>query len=244
MRFTHLGARLLPHAEALERVLGGIQQLASEVATLEGARLRVAASTTIALYWLPLRLARFCVDHPTANVVVHTRNSEGAIAELSAGAVDLALVECPSSSWAGLQPGLLSATTVHDDELVLVVYPDHALAGRSSIAPEELDGLTFIGREEGSGTRDVLEKALEDGEAVLDVRLELGEPEAIKRAVRAELGAAVLSRVAVLPEVERGELVAVSIDHPGFRRQFTLLHPPKELSSHAAWAFRSLAVKP
>ncbi len=243
VRLTHLGTRLQPHAEALERVLGGVEELASEVARLEGARLRIAASTTIALYWLPLRLARFLGAHPTATALVHTRNSVGAIAELSAGEVDLALVESPSSSWAGLQPGLLGPTTVHEDELVLVVDPGHFLARRGRVSPEELGGLEFIGREVGSGTRDVLEKALEDGGIVLDVRLELGEPEAIKRAVRAGLGAAVLSRVAVDAEVERGELVALSIDHPGFRRQFTLLHPPQELAGQAAWAFRTLAVE-
>ncbi len=269
VRLTDLGARLLPHAEALERVLGGVNRLAAEAAGLEGARLRIAASTTIALYWLPPRLALFCSEHPSAKLVVHTRNSREAIEELTAGEVDLALVEAPATSWAALPDGLLVATPVHDDELVLVVDPGHPLAMAGRVAPQELGGLAFVGREAGSGTRAVLEQALAtlgpprdapwhagpgstNGQAVRgaggrtlaapDVRLELGEPEAIKRAVRAGLGAAVLSRVAVAQEVERGELVALSIAHPGFRRQFTLLHPPEALASHACWTFRTLAV--
>ncbi len=242
VRLTDLGARLLPHAEALERVLDGVNQLAAEASGLEGARLRIAASTTIALYWLPTRLARFCSDNPSATLVVHTRNSREAVEELTAGEVDLALVEAPAASWAGLPSGLLVATPVHADELVLVVDPRHALACADHVVPEELDGLAFVGREAGSGTRAVLEQALATVGASPAVRLELGEPEAIKRAVRAGLGAAVLSRVAVAQEVERGELVALSIAHPGFRRQFTLLHPPEALASHACWTFRTLAV--
>jgi len=242
VRLTVLGARLLPHAEALERVMHGVQQLAEDSLGLEGASLRISASTTIALYWLPSRLARFCAAHPSANLVVHTRNSRAAIAELTAGEVDLALVEAPAASWAGVAQGLVTATDVHDDELVLVVNPAHPLARRSSVAPQELNELAFVGREAGSGTRDVLEQALAGAGIRPDVRLELGEPEAIKLAVRAGIGAAVLSRVAVAEAASRGELVAVSIDHPGFKRRFTLLHPSEELASHAAWAFRALAV--
>lgn len=237
---TPLGERLLPHAQALERVLYGVSQLAGEAANLTNARLRLAASTTIALYWLPQRLAAFCEAHPSAHVVVHTRNSREAIAELIASEVDVALVESPASSWAGSEPELISATVVHHDELVLVVATDHELASSGSVKPEQLDGLTFVGRETGSGTRDVLESALAGVNARPRVRLELGEPEAVKRAVRAGLGAAVLSVVAVAAEVERGDLVALSIEHPGFRREFTLLHPPEELASHATRAFCSL----
>lgn len=243
VRLTPLGERLLPHAEALERVTEGVKQLAADARDLQAARLRIAASTTIALYWLPPRLARFCEDHPSATLVVHTRNSRAAIEELAAGEVDLALVEAPATSWAGLPSDLLAATPVHQDELVLVLHPGHPLAGRSSVAPHELDGIAFIGREAGSGTRDVLEQALAGVGAVPDVRLELGEPEAIKRAVLGRLGAAVLSRAAVDAETARGELVAVPLAHPGFGRQFTLLHPPQELASHAAWTFRSLALE-
>lgn len=242
VRLTPLGSRLLPHAEALQRVMDGVSRLAAETVGVVGATLRIAASTTIALYWLPPKLAEFCSQYPDAKLVVHTRNSREALVELSAGEVDLALVEAPAASWAQLPPELLSATPVHDDELVLVVRPDHPLARRRKVPPAALDGLPFVGREPGSGTRAVIDQALDALGVRLDVRHELGEPEAIKRAVATGLGATILSRVAVLAEVARGELAAVVVEHPGFRRRFTLLHPPQELASHAAWAFRRLAV--
>lgn len=241
VRLTGLGQRLLPHAAALQRVLAGVEELAREAKRVEGGRLRIAASTTIALYWLPPRLVTFNAAHTSVRIVVHTRNSQEALVELTSGDADLALVEAPSSSWAQLPSDLLSATTVHHDELVVIVDPSHPLAHRVRLQPADLDRLPFVGRERGSGTRDVLEQALRDAHAVPDVRIELGEPEAIKRAVASGLGAAVLSRVAVEEEVHRGSLVALPVDHPGFTRHFTLLHPTRELSSRAAWAFRSVA---
>ena len=51
------------------------------------------------------------------------------------------------------------------------------------------------------------------------------------------MGVAHHAGYAVWFEVGRGELTAVPIAHPGFSRQFTLLHPPEGLASHAAWAF-------
>lgn len=241
VRLTGLGERLLPHAAALQRVLAGVEELLLEAQLLEGGRLRIAASTTIALYWLPPRLASFNAAHPSVQLIVHTRNSQEALVELTSGDADLALVEAPSSTWSQLPRDLLSATTVHRDELVVIVNPSHPFARRSKLLPTDLDRLPFVGRERGSGTRDVLEQALRDVKAVPDVRLELGEPEAIKRAVAAGLGAAVLSRVAVEEEVRRGTLVALTVEHPGFAREFTLLHPTQELASRAAWAFMSVA---
>lgn len=243
VRLTALGRRLLPHAAALQRVLAGVEELLIEAENVEGGRLRIAASTTIALYWLPPKLVAFNAAHPSVLLVIHTRNSREALEELAAGEADLALVEAPSSSWESLPPDLFSATTVHDDDLVVIVDPNHPLADRTQLQPADLDKLPFVGRERGSGTRDVLEQALLGAKAVPDVRLELGEPEAIKRAVAAGLGAAVLSRVAVEDEVQRGGLVALPVDHPGFARHFTLLHPTRELASRAAWAFRSVATE-
>ena len=173
--------------------------------------------------------------------VAIVRQNDQLMRELRGGEVDLALVEAPAAAWAGLPPGLVAATPVHDDSLVLVVGPDHPLARRAAVAATDLAGLPFVGREAGSGTRDVIEEALRAAGVTLEVRHELGEPEAIKLAVRSGLGVTILSSVAVRAEVERGELAAVPIDHPGFARRFTLLHPPEGLASHAAWAFRTLA---
>lgn len=242
VRLTPWGARLLPHAEALERLLAGVAELAREAAALASGTLRLAASTTIATYWLPPLLADFHARHPALRLAVRTRNSREAIAELTAGDVDVALVEGPAASWGHLAPAAVVATPVHRDELVVVVRPEHPFARRDRLAATDLDGVAWVGRERGSGSREVVERVLTDAGVRPDVRIELSEPEAMKRAVRAGWGAAFLSRIAVADEVAAGELVVVPCSHPGLQRDFTLLHPPDALVGRAARAFTAAAL--
>lgn len=241
VRLTHLGSRLRPHAEALERVLAGVNELANETSSLRGGALRIAASTTIALYWLPPLLGDFHRRHPGLRVAVRTRNSDEAMRSLAAGDVDLALVEGPDGSWAHLPSELLLATPVHRDELVVIAKAGHPLAERGPLRPEDLHGVAFVGREAGSGTREIVDRVLGEAGAKPDVRVELSEPEAMKLAVAAGMGVAMMSRIAVEEEVAAGRLVALPCDHRGLRRDFTLLHPPAELASQAARAFAAAA---
>ena len=242
VRLTPWGARLLPHAEALERLLAGVDELAREAAALAAGTLRLAASTTIATYWLPPLLADFHARHPALRLAVRTRNSREAIAELTTGEVDVALVEGPASSWGHLAPAAVAATPIHRDELVVVVRPEHPFAARQRLLAADLDGVPWVGRERGSGSREVVERVLADAGVRPDVRIELSEPEAMKRAVRAGWGAAFLSRIAVADEVAAGELVVVPCAHPGLKRDFTLLHPPDALAGRAARAFTAAAL--
>jgi DNA-binding transcriptional LysR family regulator len=242
VRPTPWGARLLPHAEALERLLAGVEELAREAAALSSGALRLAASTTIATYWLPPLLADFHALHPGLRLAVRTRNSREAIAELTAGEVDLALVEGPAASWGHLGPAAVVAAPIHRDELVVVVRPEHPFAGRARLLPADLDGVPWVGRERGSGSREVVERVLADAGVRPDVRIEMSEPEAMKRAVRAGWGAAFLSRIAVAEEVAAGELVVVPCAHAGLQRDFTLLHPPAALAGRAARAFIAAAL--
>jgi DNA-binding transcriptional LysR family regulator len=243
VRLTELGERLQPHAEALERVLVGVAALVEEARALGVGRLGIAASTTIALYWLPARLVDYQRTHPGVRVRVMTRNSREAVAALAAGEVDVALVEGLSDAWGSLPPGVYHARAVHHDEIVVVVPPGHRLAGRDALDVADLDGIDVVWREVGSGTRDVVQGVLDEAGVRPRVRLELTEPEAMKRAVRSGIGAAFLSRIAVADEVAAGTLVAVPCAHPGLRRDFTLLAPGAERASRATRAFAAIAAR-
>lgn len=241
VRLTDLGERLRPRAEALERVMAGVAALRDDEGALEG-RLGIAASTTIALYWLPSRLVAFQLAHPGVQVRVITCNSREAVAALAGGRVDVALVEGLSGAWRALPATVYAANPVHDDEIVVVVAPSHPLAARDTVDVRELDGIEVVWREVGSGTRDVVQGVLDAVGARPRVRLELTEPEAMKRAVRAGIGAAFLSRIAVADEVAAGTLVALPCQDAGLRRAFTLLAPVDELASRATRAFASAAI--
>ncbi|OIP87755.1 MAG: LysR family transcriptional regulator [Rhodobacterales bacterium CG2_30_65_12] len=97
---------------------------------------------------------------------------------------------------------------------VLIAPPDHWLAGRTRIDPEALIDETFLAREEGSGTRILMERFLDrigDGR-VYDVTT-MSSNETIKQAVMAGLGIALISQHTVVEELHNGRLI--TIDLPG-----------------------------
>ena len=112
-----------------------------------------------------------------------------------------------------LPPGL-RADPVGRDTLTLVVAPAHPWARqRSGITAGELAATALVSREASSGTRRFLEQALH-AQAGLDPApplAELSSTTAIKAAVAAGAGPAVLSSLAVAAELSAGALRAVTV---------------------------------
>ncbi len=176
---TPLGAALLPQARALARLLSALP---------EPPPLRIAASQTVAGYYLPRWLA--AAGWP-GRAAIEVSNSRRAVERLLAGEADLALIEAPPPPDPGLE-----ARPLGEDELVLALPPGHPLAGRRRAGAGELSDLDLLLREPGSGTRELALAALARLGVRPRVRLTIGGLEPLKEAVAAGLGAAFLPRVA------------------------------------------------
>ncbi|GGR63968.1 transcriptional regulator [Micromonospora fulviviridis] len=185
-------------------------------------RLTVAASQTVAEYLLPAWLVALRVRQPDLAVTLQAANSADVAARLLADRADLGFVEGPDL------PGGLDADTVATDRLTVVVAPSHRWARRRrGITPAELAAAPLVAREAGSGTRRALESALRErgvGEFAAPV-LELSSTTAIKHAVGAGSGPAVLSSLAVSTELAAGALVAVPVDGLDLRRRLRAVWP-------------------
>jgi DNA-binding transcriptional LysR family regulator len=119
------------------------------------------------------------------------------------------------------------------DELVIVVAPTHALAGRPA-SVRQLREATWALREPGSGTREAVERWLLDHVGSLRVEFELGSPEAIKRLVAAGAALGCLSREVVARELAQGTLVELTTRLPrATRRLAMVLHRDKHLGRGA-----------
>lgn len=232
VELTEAGEALLPYAQALMRALEGARAWNRGMLSGRSGAIRVAASMTAAVYLLPRSLAEFHRLNPALELRLLTRNSLEALALLSRAEADLALVEGPVPP----VPPDLQARTLFRDEIVLAVRTDHPLAGRENVRPDDLAGLAIVQREAGSGTREVVELALEAlglGEGAVRVALEATGIEAVKEAVLQGFGAGFISRLAVEREEASGVLHAISVAAPGFTRAMTLLHPRPELCTLA-----------
>lgn len=235
VRLLHRGPRgsTLTGAGALladwaGRVLDAAAELDAAIAALRSDRddqLDVAASYTVAEYLLPGWLVRLRADlGPAVGVNLVVRNTAQAARLVLAGQADVGFVEGPEL------PAGLDSAPVATDELVLVVPPGHGWLRRRgrAVQPAELAATALVTREAGSGTRLVLDRALAaaaPGVARAAPALELSATTAIRQAVLAGAGPAVLSVLAVRDDLAAGRLVRVRVPALDLRRELRGVWP-------------------
>jgi DNA-binding transcriptional LysR family regulator len=112
------------------------------------------------------------------------------------------------------------------DELILAVHPNHHWAQRDSVSLQEVIKEPFILRESESGTRKAFAQVLKNYELKendIQEIAEIGSTAAVKEAVKAGIGVAILSQYAVKDDVACGRLVTIRIKEQRLRRPFYLI---------------------
>jgi DNA-binding transcriptional LysR family regulator len=235
-------------ADVLEAAIGALR-------SRHQGRLRVYASMTIAEYalpaWLVAASSATISGAGVAAVALKVGNSADVTTAVLTGTADLGFIEGPDV------PDGLTSRIVGRDELRLVVAPGHRWARRrSGIDPGELAATALISREQGSGTRAALERALRLHAAepmstmpliaaplVAAPLVELSSTTAIKSAVVAGLGAAVLSSLAVAPDLATGALVAVPVQGLDLTRRLRAVWPAGQTLTGPAQDLLAVALR-
>ncbi len=189
----------------------------------------IGASTTIAEYMLPALLGDFNKKYPDVNVHLKVSNSDGIVSMVENNDIDLGVVEAP------VMNKNLVVENCRNDRLVAVVHPAHELASKKKVMVQDLVTQPYIAREEGSGTREVIEEYLAGTgmkPADLSVTMELGSPEAIKGAVEAGMGVSIVSEVTIHKELQLGTLVSLELDPP-LERPFSFVHQKQKFRQRA-----------
>ncbi|WP_037289629.1 selenium metabolism-associated LysR family transcriptional regulator [Saccharibacillus sacchari] len=234
IELTESGRMLIPFARrSIELMQETDTEMARFTHKLEG-RLQFGASNTIGEYVLPPLLVPFGRQHPDIAISLKVMNTTQILDEIARHTLNFGLVEAPVA-----HPDIISES-VMQDELRLIVPTGHALAERTSITLEEASAYPFVLREEGSGTRQVMEeewKAKGMDPRALQTVMELGSTGAVKSAVEAGLGVTMLSPSSVKHELALGLLHAVPVADASFKRQFYSIRLKSTLLPIAAVAF-------
>lgn len=233
---TRAGLLLLGEARAVLRRAEDAVKLLNDLSDMVSGEIRLFGSDTVAKYWLPPLLHRFRAAHPGIGLSLAIGNTEQAIAALTAGGCDLACVE------GTVEDETLIAAEVPGDRLVMVVGRAHPWYGAAAVSPERLRETPWVLRERGSGTRRIFEDCLRRHDAdpaALSIALELPSGEAVKTAVLAGAGAAVISDLIVRHEIALGLLHALPV--PCEPRRFRLLHHPARHRTRAVEALVAMA---
>jgi DNA-binding transcriptional LysR family regulator len=198
-RTYHWGREILRAAQELHREL---EELG------DGARgsIAIAASMSAGSYLLPPLIARFARERPNVHVSLTVSDQAAAQEAVQVGDVDFAIAigDIPP------QPEWLEIEVIGVEELVLVGPPHDAR--EAPLDRKDLNDLRFV-ESPMSGRRRLAERRLQDlGVHERRIAIELGHPEAMKRAVEEGVGAAMLFRGSVQEDIERGSLAELRIE--------------------------------
>ena len=234
LRLTEAGHELLKYSERIFALLDETRQVMEELGGAKRGTVKVAASTTAGIYVVPPALGVFHRANPQIKLTLDVVNRITAQERLLNDEVDLAvmgLIEHPQD---------LEVEAFAPNELVVIAAPDHPLTRQRQIPLEALAGETLLLREQGSGTRTDVEAMLKERGIEVSIMMELRSSGAIKQAVAAGLGVAVMPLGALELEL-LAKRVAV-LDVAGFpvMRSWSLARRPGRRLSAAAealWRF-------
>ena len=232
---TEAGRVFEPYAARVISAVDDARQALAELDGLGHGSVLIGASTTPGVYVMPEIIAAFRTRYPDVDLKLQIANSQVIEERVKARELDLGIVGGHS-----VAPGEECLAAGLLDELVLVVPPSHAWSRRKEIPPEQLANEPLLMREPGSATRTVTERALQHAGVKYRVGMELDHTEAIKQAVTAGLGVAIVSTHAVRGELATGRLCCVGLRGFRVQRHFHVIHHEARRVTASARAFMEL----
>ena len=208
VRLTEAGQRLLPYADQVLRLLKEAQAVAVQGNQPSG-KLMAGSPETVVTYRLPRILRRFQERFPRVELIFRPLSSVEIWQQITNGNLDFVftigeMVEHPSLVVEYLSP----------EPMTLIASPKHPLANRNGVRAADLEQETFLLTEHGCAYRRKLEKVLAAEGVVPRSVLEFDSVEAIKQCVALNMGIAVLPRITLSAELERGSLATLTWKGP------------------------------
>ncbi len=217
---TEAGERVYVYAEKIfhlyDEMENSVRELTGEISGV----LILGASTTVAEYMLPALLGDFKAKYPDVNIRLKVSNTDGIVSMVENNIIDLGVVEAPVLN------KNLAVEQCRTDRLVAIAPPGHELAKYDTVPVKALLDYPFICREEGSGTREVINDYLRQADvdpSQMNVIMELGSLEALKGAVEAGIGVSIVSRATLAKELKLGSVEVLELDTP-LERPFSFVH--------------------
>jgi len=234
---THAGHTMRHYSRLMTQQLMEAVEALEELKGIEGGHFKVSVASTVNYYATRI-LANFCREYPTVRINLDVTNREELLRQLELNETDIVLMGQPPESLD------VVAEPFKDNPLVIIAPPGHRLARRrKTVSLAELEGETFITREEGSGTRLAMERSFEDYGISLSSKIELNSNEAIKQSVEAGLGLGFVSAHTLELELELGRLKVLKVEGFPIVRRWYIVHRCGKRLSVAAREFKACVLK-
>jgi DNA-binding transcriptional LysR family regulator len=241
VELTSAGEVVYRYARQLINIHDDMKQALEAMSCAQPCHLTVGASTVVGGYPLPCSIFVFKERHPQASIRLDVANSAAILEKVRTAALDLAIIEGP------VDDAEVVVIPCADDEMALVVPYIEPWINMSEITLKGLQGLPLIIREQGSGTRSVLEAALA-GHGLslndLNIATEMGNLDSVKSAVEAGHGVAVLPLFTIRKELYTKMLKAIPIRDLELKLNYKVIYHRNQIISEITKAFIRLVTDP
>ncbi|MBP1967861.1 LysR substrate-binding domain-containing protein [Paenibacillus aceris] len=229
MKLTLAGEALLQYANDIYR----LHEESKEVVSRQSRGiLSIGTIETLAAFFLPPHLQTYRQHFPDINVMIQPGNEPFIIEAVKEGALDVGIILDPPFADPELHCSIL-----REEELVIIASPAHKFAGTKEVLIEDLEKESLILTEEGCTYRAMLLRTLKSKHIHYSLSYEFGNLEAIKQCVMYGLGIALLPRIVVAEDIEKGRVVAVPLVHPDFKFYTQIIYSKKKWQSKAFHGF-------
>ena len=233
LSLTEAGREFFSYAQKIAALLDEAKLVMEELNGLKRGRITLAAVSTAGAYVLPPLLGAFRERYPGITISLEVTNRATVQKRFLQNEVDLVVMGRPPEGVPHVAEPFLP------DEMVVIASPAHPLAKVSRIPVERLAQQVFILREAGSGTRLAAEEFFKERGVTISVGFELGDNSAVKEAVAAGLGVAILSKHTLRMELYLRRVIILDIQDFPIHRQWYVVHREDKRLSRATSAFKS-----
>jgi len=232
---TEPGRIALACADDIGHRLTQMRRELDDLGELEAGRLLIGASMVVGVYLLPEVLARFKQAYPQVDLTVKVEPGRQIVDQILHNELDIAIVAEVSH----FKDSHIAFKPFIQDELIVIAPPDHPLTEAGCVHPADMTHLPFVLPASTSASGESIQEQLRAAGITLKSVIELGNTGAVKHAVEAGLGLSIVSRMAVLRELEEGRLCSLRIVDLTLNRQFCLCWHHEKPFSRLTTAFIS-----
>jgi DNA-binding transcriptional LysR family regulator len=219
VKLTPAGATLLQYVRQIEAVTNEAIAALAPYGGQEDVELNIGASHTIAVYLLPKVLPQLLCEWPKLSIHLTGGSTNEVLQAVTTHQIGVALIEAPA-----FRPDL-KIEPFGEDELTLIVRPDHRWAKKAILRAAELVQEPILLREMGSGMRKFVEEYLEQNGVLrqqLRTSIDINSTEAIITAVEAGLGVGFVPCLALEKALKLGSVKALPLENGPIRRQLSI----------------------
>ncbi|HWS71949.1 MAG TPA: LysR family transcriptional regulator [Thermoanaerobaculia bacterium] len=213
MILTQAGTRVLISAR---RVLRDLEDAETEVHLLaadQKGAIRITTECYTCYHWLPAIMSEFAKMHPGVELLIDVDATQRPLDAILDGTTDVAIMS------SDVADSRVITTPLFDDEMLVVVSPEHPFAAQSCVTARELAGETLVTYNELQESTPFL-RVLQPAGLVPRKHIRIRLTEALIDLVRARLGVAFLAQWAVARYLQSGEVVGVPLTAGGFTRSW------------------------